>query len=69
MGPRLFISRASLDKAGLIQPGSRIKHRTLIKIPDNIDIEKAVMLLERGLLIKPSQFGPIKTCNLPFRVL
>ena len=49
IGPRLFISRASLDKAGLIQPGSRIKHRTLIKIPDNIDIEKAVMLLERGL--------------------
>ena len=49
IGPRLFISRASLDKAGLIQPGSRIKHRTLIKIPDNIDIEKAVILLERGL--------------------
>ena len=58
IGPRLFISRASLDKAGLIQPGSRIKHRTLIKIPDNIDIEKAVLLLERGL---PDQTISIRT--------
>ncbi len=49
IGPRLFISRTSLDKAGLIQPGSRIKHRTLIKIPNNLDIEKAVTLLKRGL--------------------
>ncbi|MBC8284743.1 MAG: FtsX-like permease family protein [Nitrospinae bacterium] len=49
IGPRLFISRASLDKADLIQPGSRIKHRTLIKIPDSIELEKALALLERGL--------------------
>ncbi|MBN4078088.1 FtsX-like permease family protein [Nitrospina gracilis] len=49
IGPRLFISRASLDKADLIQPGSRIKHRTLIKLPNSIELEKALTLLERGL--------------------
>jgi len=49
IGPRLFISRASLDKADLIQPGSRIKHRTLIKIPDTMPLEKALVLLQRGL--------------------
>jgi putative ABC transport system permease protein len=49
IGPRLFISRASLDKADLIQPGSRIKHRTLIKLPNTIELEKALVLLERGL--------------------
>ena len=49
IGPRLFISRTSLDKADLIQPGSRIKHRTLIKIPDSIELETALVLLERGL--------------------
>ena len=49
IGPRLFISRASLDKADLIQPGSRIKHRTLIKLPNTIELEKALELLEHGL--------------------
>jgi putative ABC transport system permease protein len=49
IGPRLFISRDSLDKAGLIQPGSRIKHRTLIKLPNTIELEKALVLLELGL--------------------
>ncbi len=49
IGPRLFISRASLDKADLIQPGSRIKHRTLIKLPNTIELEKALALLEQGL--------------------
>ncbi len=49
IGLRLFVSRASLDKTELIQPGSRIKHRTLIKLPNTIDLEKALALLERGL--------------------
>ena len=49
IGPRLFVSRASLDKADLIQPGSRIKHRTLIKLPNSIELEKALVLLESGL--------------------
>ncbi|MZG52710.1 MAG: FtsX-like permease family protein [Nitrospinae bacterium] len=52
IGPRLFISRDSLDEADLVQPGSRIKHRTLIKLPDSMPLEKAVALLERGLTDK-----------------
>ncbi len=49
IGPRVFISRASLDEAGLVQPGSRVKHRTLIRLPHNFDLEKAQSLLEQGL--------------------
>ena len=49
IGPRVFISRASLDKSGLVQPGSRIKHRTLIRLPADFELEKALVLLERGL--------------------
>ncbi len=49
IGPRVFISRTSLDESGLVQPGSRIKHRTLIRLPHSFDPEKAQVLLERGL--------------------
>ncbi|MBT3922919.1 MAG: FtsX-like permease family protein [Nitrospina sp.] len=52
IGPRVFISRASLDFSGLVQPGSRIKHRTLIQLPSHFDLEKALVLLERGLTDK-----------------
>jgi len=52
IGPRVFISRASLDLSGLVQPGSRIKHRTLIRLPSHFDLEKALVLLERGLTDK-----------------
>jgi putative ABC transport system permease protein len=34
MGPRVMISRASLDKTGLIAPGSRAAARLLLKLPD-----------------------------------
>ncbi|HIB55120.1 MAG TPA: hypothetical protein EYO39_10075 [Nitrospirales bacterium] len=33
LGPRVMISRAGLDAAQLIQPGSRVRHRYLFKIP------------------------------------
>ncbi len=52
LGPRVFISRVSLGQSGLVQPGSRIKHRTLIQLPYNFDLEKAQVLLERGLTDK-----------------
>jgi putative ABC transport system permease protein len=34
MGPRVLISRSSLDSTGLIAPGSRASARLLIKLPD-----------------------------------
>jgi len=52
IGPRVFISHPTLKEAGLVQKGSRIKHRTLIKLPDTIDLEKAFILLENGLTDK-----------------
>ncbi len=52
IGPRVFISRTSLDESGLVQPGSRVKHRTLIRLPHSFDLEKAQVLLEQGLTDK-----------------
>jgi putative ABC transport system permease protein len=52
IGPRIFISHTSLDESGLVQPGSRVKHRTLIRLPLSFDLEKAQVLLERGLTDK-----------------
>ncbi len=52
IGPRVFISRTSLDDSELVQPGSRIKHRTLIRLPHSFDLIKAQVLLERGLTDK-----------------
>ena len=52
IGPRIFISHTSLDESGLVQPGSRVKHRTLIRLPHSFDLEKAQILLERGLTDK-----------------
>ncbi|NIS84851.1 MAG: FtsX-like permease family protein, partial [Nitrospinaceae bacterium] len=49
IGPRVFVSRGTLDAAGLVQPGSRVKHRTLIGLPPSMPLDKGVALLERGL--------------------
>ena len=60
IGPRVFISRSSLDESGLIQPGSRVKHRTLIRLPAGFDLEKALALLERGLTDKSASIRTYK---------
>ena len=60
IGPRVFISHASLDESGLVQPGSRVKHRTLIRLPHSFDLEKTQVLLERGLTDKSTSVRTYK---------
>ena len=52
IGPRVFISHPTLKEADLVQTGSRVKHRTLIRLPETIPLEKAFDLLEHGLTDK-----------------
>ncbi len=53
IGPRVFVSTDTLARAGLVRPGSRVKHRTLIRLPEGgIELEKAAARLERGLTDK-----------------
>jgi len=40
-GPRVLISRQGLETTGLVQPGSRVTHRHLLKLPDGLS-SKAV---------------------------
>ena len=49
MGPRVMVSNATLDQSQLIAPGSRIRYKTLIHLPKDLDPEQAVGLLEFGL--------------------
>jgi putative ABC transport system permease protein len=49
MGPRVMVSNATLDQSKLIAPGSRIRYKTLVRLPMGADPEKTVGLLEFGL--------------------
>jgi putative ABC transport system permease protein len=49
IGPRVFVAQATLDASQLIQPGSRIKHRTLIRLPESLKPETAITILKDGL--------------------
>ncbi len=60
IGPRVFISSNTLNKSGLIQPGSRVKHRTLIRLPRSFDLKEAQVLLERGLADKSTSIRTYK---------
>ena len=39
LGPRVLIAAADLDRTALIQPGSRVRHRTLFRLPDGGNAE------------------------------
>ncbi|HKQ62119.1 MAG TPA: ABC transporter permease, partial [Candidatus Polarisedimenticolaceae bacterium] len=39
LGPRVLISGPDLDRTGLIRPGSRVRHRTLVRLPEGRDAE------------------------------
>ncbi|MCH7500868.1 MAG: FtsX-like permease family protein [Nitrospinae bacterium] len=49
LGPRVMVSNQTLDRSDLISPGSRIRHKTLIRLPETLEPERAVALLTRGL--------------------
>jgi putative ABC transport system permease protein len=48
-GPRVMISRASLDKTGLLAPGSRASERLLMKLPSKADISRVRKEVEAAL--------------------
>ena len=48
LGPRVMISSKVLDETKLIQPGSRIRYRTQVKIPQGIAVKPLVSKLKMG---------------------
>ncbi len=48
LGPRVMISSKILDETKLIQPGSRIRYRTQVKIPEGMAVKPLVNELEMG---------------------
>jgi putative ABC transport system permease protein len=39
LGPRVMIAAADLDRTGLVRPGSRVRYRTLFRLPDGVEAE------------------------------
>jgi putative ABC transport system permease protein len=39
LGPRVLLAADDLDRSGLVRPGSRVRYRTLMKLPDGRDAE------------------------------
>jgi putative ABC transport system permease protein len=39
LGPRVLIAAEDLDRSGLIRPGSRVRHRTLFRLPESRDAQ------------------------------
>jgi putative ABC transport system permease protein len=46
LGPRVLLSAAGLEQTGLVQYGSRVRHRTLVRLPESLDGAEA----RRGLV-------------------
>lgn len=60
IGPRVIVSHATLREAGLVQPGSRVTHRTLIRLPGTADLKKTAEMLEQGLSDKTAEVRTYK---------
>ncbi len=39
LGPRVLIAQSALDATGLIQPGSRVRYRVLLRVPEGMGAE------------------------------
>ncbi len=69
LGPRVLIAAADLEATGLVRPGSRVRHRTLVRLPDGADPEAVrAALVSRARRSRPSRQhlppGPAGTAPL-----
>jgi len=49
LGPRVMISQEGLTRTALIQPGSRVRYRTLLKLPQTMDLGTVKSQIETAL--------------------
>src|SRR5262245_35072818 len=49
LGPRVLTGAAALERAGLIRPGSRIRHRVLVRLPEGANAGEARRVVARDL--------------------
>ena len=61
IGPRIMISLKTLNTAKLVNIGSKVNHRNLIRLPKTIDLNKIVAKLESGLSDKTAGIRTYKT--------
>ncbi len=49
LGPRVLVGAPALERTGLVQPGSRIRYRVLVRLPEGVDARGARQALARDL--------------------
>jgi putative ABC transport system permease protein len=49
LGPRVLLNAASLDATGLVQLGSRVRHRTLLRLPAELEPRAARAVLVQAM--------------------
>jgi len=49
LGPRVLVADPTLDRAGLVRRGSRVRHRVLVRLPDGHSVPAARAALARDL--------------------
>ncbi len=49
LGPRLFLAADALERTGLVQPGSRVRYRALVRLPDPLAARDAREALARRI--------------------
>lgn len=55
LGPRVLISREALSRTGLVQPGSRVRYRTLLRVPETLTVDVVRREVEEALRHEPVQ--------------
>ncbi len=60
IGPRIFVSLATLEASELIQPGSRVRHKLLIALPKTANLGKISVILEQELKDKSASIRTYK---------
>ena len=59
LGPRVLIAAEDLDRTGLVRPGSRVRHRTLVRLPEGGDAQASATARRGGartrLRVRPTR--------------
>ena len=49
LGPRVLVAQETLDRTGLVRPGSRVRYRALVRLPERVPPGRALAALEQVL--------------------
>ena len=64
LGPRVIIAAADLDRTGLVRPGSRVRYRTLFRLPEGASAEWGRAMPSAFMIAMVARFSLTKALTL-----